>query len=193
VRRALLLSPLILLLTVFGSPGTAGAATSLTAAEITQGVNAHNQVRQQVAQSESARLGRTITIPNLAWDATVAATAQDWANQQAAKMQAGQASPAHRPNNAYGENLQWSWSTPTPPNPAPSVPVTSWANERPFYNYDTNTCAAGKDCKHFTQIVWKATTKLGCGRATWSTGTKHFVLWVCNYSPKGNITGQRPY
>ncbi|WP_232668652.1 CAP domain-containing protein [Pseudonocardia sp. TRM90224] len=186
MRRAALLAPLVFLLAVFGVPATANAGplpANLNPTEITQAVNAHNQVRQQVG----------VPMPNVTWDAGVAAVAQDWANQQAAKMKAGQAAPVHRPNNQYGENLQWAWATPNAPNPAPTVPVTSWANEKPFYNYATNSCAAGKQCKHYTQIVWKATTKIGCGRATWTVGTKNWILWVCNYSPKGNISGQKPY
>lgn len=35
---------------------------------------------------------------------------------------------------------------------------------------------------HFTQVVWKATKRLGCGQAG------KFV--VCNYYPAGNVQGQ---
>ena len=31
------------------------------------------------------------------------------------------------------------------------------------YDYDTNTCAEGKDCATYLQIVWKNSTKIGCG------------------------------
>lgn len=36
----------------------------------------------------------------------------------------------------------------------------------------------------FTQVVWKATTKLGIGQAESSSGNIYIVV---NYSPKGNI------
>jgi hypothetical protein len=40
--------------------------------------------------------------------------------------------------------------------------------------------------KEFSNIVWKETTKLGCGSA--SCGSKSYC--VCRYSAKGNVQGQ---
>ena len=37
---------------------------------------------------------------------------------------------------------------------------------------------------HFTQVVWKSTTGLGCG---FNAGCR---MYVCNYSPPGNFLGQ---
>jgi pathogenesis-related protein 1 len=175
-----------------GSAIAASQAANLSTTDVSQALNAHNGVRQRVAQAESARLGRTIRIPNLIWDATVAALAQDWANQQAARLRQGLA-VQHRPNNAYGENIYWAWSSPTAPNPSPSVAVQWWASEQQYYNYTTNACTSGRVCGHYTQLVWSATTRVGCGRAVWAAANKQYVLWVCNYAPKGNIYGQRPY
>ncbi len=196
MRRCIWVALLIALFSVCFSPaGSAIAAsqvTNLTPTETSQALSAHNAVRQRVAQAESTRLGRTIRIPNLTWDATVAAVAQDWANQQAARLRQGLA-VQHRPNNVYGENIYWAWSSPSAPNPSPSVAVQWWASEQAYYNYTTNTCASGRVCGHYTQVVWSATTRLGCGRSVWAAGSRQYVLWVCNYAPKGNIYGQRPY
>jgi pathogenesis-related protein 1 len=197
MRRFFLAALLIALFSAcVSSVGSALAATTgaaLSTTEIAQAVSAHNAVRQRVAQSESIRLGRTVRIPNLTWDTTVAAVAQDWANQQAVRMRQGLL-PVHRPNNVYGESMYWAWSTPTAPSTSPSVPVQSWASEQRYYNYTTNTCAAGHTCYHYTQLVWSRTTRVGCGRSLWTTADgKHYVLWVCDYAPKGNIYGQRPY
>jgi len=185
---------LALTATFYVGDGTANQAVSPT--EITQAVNAHNTLRQQVAKEESARLGRTITIPNVSWDATVAATAQDWANKEAARLKANPTGkPEHRPNNAYGENLSSWWSQPSPPaDTSPIRATNSWGGERPLYNYESNACSGGGNkCKHYTQMVWAKTSKIGCGKSQWSVGTKHHVLWVCNYAPPGNVKGQRPY
>jgi uncharacterized protein YkwD len=89
-----------------GSAVAASQATNLSTTDISQALSTHNAVRQRVAQTESARLGRTVRIPTLTWDATVAAVAQDWANQQAARLRQG-LSVQHRPNNDYGENIYW--------------------------------------------------------------------------------------
>jgi len=40
--------------------------------------------------------------------------------------------------------------------------VSAWAGEAQDYQYATNTCAAGKECGHYTQIVWRGTLRAGC-------------------------------
>lgn len=38
-----------------------------------------------------------------------------------------------------------------------------------------------------TQMVWKATTELGCGAA--DCGPSRGVMYVCRYNPPGNVIG----
>ena len=45
------------------------------------------------------------------------------------------------------------------------------------------------DVGHYTQIVWRATTQVGCALA--SNATDDYV--VCRYSPPGNIVGLRDF
>ncbi|KAI8803838.1 CAP domain-containing protein [Cladochytrium replicatum] len=42
---------------------------------------------------------------------------------------------------------------------------------------------------HYTQVVWKSTTKVGCAKLQSTCGE----VVVCNYSPVGNILGQKPF
>ena len=156
--------------------------SALAADSSSEFVAAHNAVRQRVAQAESQRLGGTVSIPDLTWDANLAATAQDWANQQAARLQQGLI-PLHRPNNPYGENMHWG----TAGAFTPSYIVERWASEQANYNYDANTCSSV--CGHYTQIVWAATLRIGCGMATGGGQD----IRVCNYDPPGNYIGERPY
>ncbi|HEY5742486.1 MAG TPA: CAP domain-containing protein, partial [Terrimicrobiaceae bacterium] len=63
-----------------------------------------------------------------------------------------------------------------------------------WYNYEENTCAAGNECRHYTQLVWSSSQRLGAGRAVRTTKEgRTYVIWVCNYAPPGNIKGERPY
>jgi pathogenesis-related protein 1 len=80
--------------------------------------------------------------------------------------------------------------------------VSSWVGEAMYYDHTTNTCSAptGQSCGHYTQIVWKATTGVGCAHVSCTTnspfGTTGGGKWdfsVCDYSPPGNYVGQPPY
>jgi pathogenesis-related protein 1 len=44
-------------------------------------------------------------------------------------------------------------------------------------------------CGHYTQIVWRDTTSVGCAAQSCPQGE----IWVCDYSPPGNYVGQHPY
>jgi pathogenesis-related protein 1 len=129
---------------------------------------AHNQIRDGVG------------VPALAWSPTLARYAQDWAKHLAENG----CQLAHRPNLPYGENLFWTSSGATSQHV-----VDYWAAEREHYDIETNSCAEGKVCGHYTQIVWAATTQIGCGMAT--CGQQQ--IWVCNYDPPGNLYNQKPY
>lgn len=119
-------------------------------------------------------------MPPLIWDKTVAGVAQAWADQLAA---AGRFE--HRQDGQYGENM---WGGTAGQFPIASV-VDSWGNERDDYDMNTNTCAEGKMCGHFTQVIWWNTTNLGCGKATGGNGND---VLVCNYDPAGNFNNQNP-
>jgi pathogenesis-related protein 1 len=77
--------------------------------------------------------------------------------------------------------------------------VKAWADEVADYDYANNACAAGKDCGHYTQIVWRTTTRVGCAVKTCTENSPFgaraptWQYWVCNYDPPGNYRGQRPY
>jgi uncharacterized protein YkwD len=142
---------------------------------------AHNSLRRNVAAAETGRLGSTVTIPDLTWNADAAAVAQGWADNLLATN-----TFEHNANRGpFGENIYWESGS----DPATSAVRASgsWASEQAAYTWDTDSCA--DVCGHYTQMVWAATTSVGCGVAT--DGTQTIV--VCNYAPPGNFTGERPY
>lgn len=77
--------------------------------------------------------------------------------------------------------------------------VMAWADEVADYTYDSNTCATGRQCGHYTQVVWRATTRVGCAtkvctrNSPFGSQAPTWQYWVCNYDPPGNYRGQRPY
>ena len=65
--------------------------------------------------------------------------------------------------------------------------VYSRYNEIHDYDYSTTNTKNGKDIGHFTQLVWKASTKLGVGIKLKQEGVKTHVYIVARYLPKGNF------
>ncbi|KAG8044422.1 hypothetical protein GUJ93_ZPchr0056g33619 [Zizania palustris] len=67
-----------------------------------------------------------------------------------------------------------------------------WVSEKEYYNYDNNTCSAGQyGCLHYTQVVWRDTTTIGCGGVTYTNTSNIFIIY--SYSPPGNWNNQKPY
>lgn len=171
--------------------GTVQAA--LTAAEKQGILTAHNNARKTVPGNTGGPL------PAMTWDNTLAAAAQKWANTLAGRCNGSQ---DHSPNRQYGENLFSGWSSDAsaPPMPATKA-IGYWVGEKQYYTYSKTKCPAGSicgtcakvPCTHYTQIVWRTTTKVGCARATCKAPGKYWTIWVCNYDPPGNIAGQPPY
>lgn len=62
--------------------------------------------------------------------------------------------------------------------------VKAWYVEGETYNYQS-----ANTYDHFTQVVWKSTTKMGCAyKDCSSTGWQLYV--VCEYDPPGNVVGR---
>jgi uncharacterized protein YkwD len=127
-----------------------------------------------------------IPVPPLTWDPTLAATAAAYA----ANCQ------FEHSDSPLGENLA---AYSPPGGRGADDPVDGWADEAADYDYATNKCAPGKACGHYTQLVWKTSQRLGCAVQSCSQNSPfgdqfpNWELWVCNYSPAGNVNGQRPY
>lgn len=136
--------------------------------------SAHNTYRTQTSS----------TIPDLKWSSTIATYAQEWADELK-----NQGCPlTHRTDNKYGENLFWGSGK----NYTVQEVVDSWYSENQYYTYapyGDGDCQSGQVCGHYTQVIWKDTTEIGCGYAACDSSE----IWVCNYNPPGNYSGQYPY
>jgi pathogenesis-related protein 1 len=142
--------------------GACKGSNGLTQAEITTILEEHNKVRTALG------LGK------LTWNCTLADTAQAWAARGVF---------AHRETD-LGENIFVS----TNPQIAIATAMATWEKEKPFWNNKAGTCQAGKTCTHYTQMVWRATTEIGCG-VNRGAGGQWKTMMVCNYNPGGNTTG----
>lgn len=111
----------------------------------------------------------------LTWSPKLAAVAQDWAdslNQQGCKF-------GHKPNNKFGENLA---AGTVGALDGESV-LRMWYDEVKHYRFPDG--GFSMETGHFTQVVWRQTTQVGCAVTT--CRTKNLDIWVCEYDPPGNV------
>ncbi|XP_021724283.1 pathogenesis-related protein 1C-like [Chenopodium quinoa] len=130
-------------------------------------IQVHNEARAAVG------------LPPFTWDDRLASFAQSWANQRIKDCH------LIHSDGPYGENLFWGSG-----GYSAAFATKTWVEERRYYDLYTNSCANGMDCGHYTQIVWRKSTRLGCARVTCYNGG---VFITCNYDPPGNYIGTRPY
>jgi len=136
----------------------------------------HNQVRKDVDS------------PPLEWSTELAKYSQAWANHLA---QENNCNMQHRPSEGewkqvYGENIFWGSASSYNAKDASE----SWYSEIKDYKHQTITNSNYQIFGHYTQMVWKNTTKVGIGQAVCPNGA---IIIVANYKPAGNYIGQKAY
>lgn len=157
--------------------GGLGSGSAGEPVELVGTLVAHNQVRVQVG------------LPALTWDPSLAAIAKAWA----AKCMDNEAPSGlldHNPDldsgsMSIGENIFGASGAATGP-----AAVASWASESANYNYASNQCTGV--CGHYTQLVWRETSKVGCALQECAS-LRFGSTIICDYSPAGNVNNRRPY
>lgn len=138
-------------------------------------LQAHNDAREEVG------------VDDLVLDDDLNAQALAYAEELAETGSFEHSTPGSRPNQ--GENL---WAG-TQGAFSYATMAAGWVDEKQYYiharfPFVSNT-GQWQDVGHYTQIIWRDTTRLGCGIATGS-GRDYLV---CRYSPPGNVSGQFAY
>ncbi|XP_071487979.1 uncharacterized protein [Diadema antillarum] len=166
--------------------GDNGRSVPFSAEEARKIVDIHNQKRGNVTPSAA-------NMEFMSWDEDLASAALAWA----ARCTLTHGIPENSTISRFlGQNIWAGYVLAGNRSPDLLSPFMAWINEDRFYDYDTNSCAEGQICGHYTQIVWASTNKVGCGRARCSVGDNTFFdrwIVVCNYLPGGNIRGMLPY
>jgi hypothetical protein len=122
----------------------------------------------------------------LTWNPALAQSAQIWADTLASTGRF-----EHAPENRYapeGENL---WAG-TKGYYTPEAMVDAWIREKRFFRPgvfpDNSTTGNVEDVGHYTQLIWRTTTEVGCAEAASASED----ILVCRYAEAGNYIGERP-
>ncbi len=178
-----------------------------------------NEIRSQTALGVSPAYGGgtqpvATNMQRLQWDDNLATVASNyaancvWAHNGDRSSQYETLMDSPPPSVYVGENISASSVDPSAfsyiwigNDYGIAGSADSWSNESAYWTYGTTngteSCAPGEQCGHYTQQVWAATTKIGCGYYNCSSGLtnspsmKTFV--VCNYYTGGNWSGNYPY
>ncbi len=144
---------------------------------------AQESFKDEVLAAHNAERAAT-GVPPLRWDPVLAEHADTWARNLAMTGQF-----EHQRPSREGENL---WRG-TPGAFRPSQMVQSWIDEKKDFQYGVfpkvSRTGEWHDVGHYTQLVWRNTTSVGCA---WAPS----MLWeylVCRYAPPGNFNGRKPY
>lgn len=172
-------------------------------------LNKQNKYRNLTARGLTPRQPSASNMNQLVWDNGLAKVAQDYS----AKCIWG-----HNPNRRYDLNKYLSYtsfdyvnqyvgenlfiSTGSESLDTIMRGIDFWYNENPYYTYGTvsgtATCQSGKQCGHYTQLVWANTRYVGCGYTKCATVQNlptftNAILFACNYYFAGNYVGDYPY
>src|SRR4051812_20206684 len=157
-----------------------GIVQKLSAEDIKGLLDIHNRERAAVG------------VPPLVWNDAVAAHAQDWAKYLAD----GNPGPhcifvpgwekIESCTHHEGENI----ASRSPHKSTDIAPMAEfWVSEKKDYHGGPYNDSVGPVTGHYTAMVWKSTTDVGCGFAY--NNKTDFLS--CRYIPAGNFNGQMPY
>jgi len=117
--------------------------------------------------------------PAMEWDEAMAKSAEEYAKKLA--EDGGLKHSDRKDRDDAGENLAFRGGKYD--NSVCQFGVASWYNEIKDFDFNTKK---GAGTGHFTQVVWKKSTKLGCGVA--KKGSREYL--VCRYVEAGNMLGE---
>ncbi|KAL1846157.1 hypothetical protein Daus18300_014346 [Diaporthe australafricana] len=154
---------------------TSSSSSSSLSSDAQKALDAHNAARSDVGTAA------------LVWDDTLATHAQEYG--ETLVSQYGSAGTLeHSSVSDEGENLYWQGSS------GDDIPMTNaanmWIGEKSEYNGETITESNYMNFGHYTQVVWKDTSKVGV--AAVSDGAGGFYV-VARYQQPGNMIGEAAY
>lgn len=163
--------------TTTSTTSTSSTSTSSTSSTAAATASALNEFQTEILNEHNNK--RDLHgVQHLSWDDELAKYAADYA---ASSFSCDNVQLIHS-HGPYGENLAAGYT-------GGASPVDAWYDE--ISQYDYNNPGFSEATGHFTQVIWKDTTKLGCAYVTCNNAWRQYT--ICEYSDsRGNIVGTNP-
>ncbi|QHO15004.1 hypothetical protein HN51_030507 [Arachis hypogaea] len=129
-----------------------------------------------------------VGVTPLKWDKKLESHAHEFVNEHIANCRGIMSTPTEFYSGIYGQNLGYS-----PFRGTIASAVAYWVAQKRQYEHKSNKCIDGNpaSCHCYVQIVWGASTYLGCARG--ECHNNEGTLVTCYYYPSANFPAQRPY
>ncbi|KAL1627210.1 sterol-binding protein [Neofusicoccum ribis] len=154
-----------------GTSGSTGSTTTTTAAAAATTTASTSSGTNEWVTLHNDYRAKHVDTNGLTWDADLAAGALEHSKKCVFE---------HSTGGDYGENLAMGSGL------TAKQTVDMWYAEIDDYGSYWGKDDVPMSVMHFTQVVWKGTTKVGCGTYECSDG----VLATCRYAPAGNYLGE---
>ena len=132
-----------------------------------------------------------VGVPPLTWSDKLAAGAQTWANQVETTGEFAH-SYCCGAFKDYGEALVGIYNTTSAGIVEGQARMIEEKNDPGYHGGPFQSIGPNGAPGHYTQMVWRTTTEVGCATAS-SSDALEFAVLVCQYTPVGNIVGQPAY
>lgn len=163
-----------LTLTSSSSTSTPTTSTSSTSTTDSSQTSDLSEFEQDILDEHNVKRALH-NVQDLQWNNTLAEYA---ANYASSSFSCDNVQLVHS-GGPYGENLAAGYS-------GGKSPVDAWYNE--IDSYDFSNPGFSESTGHFTQLVWKSSSQVGCAKVTCDNAWKQYT--ICEYSnTRGNIIG----
>ena len=152
---------------------------------------AHNDLRKKYA-SPALKYSKALEKVAKKWASKLQADGCDMVHSHGKVGETGENlfwASAYKTANAKDPKGKWIWHSKLKKVKEQEV-VQAWYDEVQWYDYETNSCEEGQMCGHYTQVIWNTTTELGCAAMACDDRSQ---VWVCEYSPPGNMSVQHAF
>ena len=158
--------------------------TTMTDKQMSDIIKKHNELRALEGSSN---------MEMMIWNESLAVAAKEWVKQ----CKWGHGFPPLQGTTfaEYGQNIHMT----KPRDLTLEDKIQEWYDAKSHYHYDKTKCAEGKQCFHYTQLVWATSRQVGCASHTCPIvenkcySNVAYEYFVCNYLPPGNFEGQKPF